>query len=467
MMDKRCQQFTPEDIAENMLDVLGYSDNLYGKKILENSCGKGDILKIIVERYIQDGKRRKYSEQKIKYGLENDIYGAEIKKETFDKCINVLNNVAAKYSIKNVSWNIKNSDILKNPFKISFDYIIGNPPYISYKNLDVKTREFIKSNFNSCKKGKPDYCYAFIESSVDNLKAGGRMIYLIPCSIFKNVFAEELRKMIKEHIISVFDYPNIKIFKDAITSSSIMLLEKNSTNKNIDYTNVTTGNQILINKITLGKKWIFDNSEIQGGGILFEEMFNASMVIATQCNSVYVIDDQKRQELEIESDILRIAVSPRNKAYPQKEYIIFPYQFVKNKLKHYSEDEFKKRFPHTYDYLNNNREKLDARKADKSAKWFEYGRSQAIQHMNKPKLLVSIVATEKVSTYMLSRHEIPYAGIYITAKDGYDLKTARDIIQSQSFYEYIHKIGTSASGKSVRITAKDINSFRISDERIK
>ncbi|WP_390890291.1 Eco57I restriction-modification methylase domain-containing protein [Dolosigranulum pigrum] len=37
-------------------------------------------------------------------------------------------------------------------FNEKFDYIVGNPPYISYANIDTKNREFIRKNFDSCKK---------------------------------------------------------------------------------------------------------------------------------------------------------------------------------------------------------------------------------------------------------------------------------------------------------------------------
>ena len=48
-MDIRCQQFTSYEIANEMLDLLGYQHNLYGKTLLENSCGEGNILCLAVE----------------------------------------------------------------------------------------------------------------------------------------------------------------------------------------------------------------------------------------------------------------------------------------------------------------------------------------------------------------------------------------------------------------------------------
>ena len=48
----KCQIFTPNSIANKMLDLAGYNKSIFGKKVLENSCGDGQILSEIVKRYI-------------------------------------------------------------------------------------------------------------------------------------------------------------------------------------------------------------------------------------------------------------------------------------------------------------------------------------------------------------------------------------------------------------------------------
>ena len=53
-MNKKCQVFTPENYVRELLDSVGYIKDLYGKKILENSCGDGNILVAVVQRYIDD-----------------------------------------------------------------------------------------------------------------------------------------------------------------------------------------------------------------------------------------------------------------------------------------------------------------------------------------------------------------------------------------------------------------------------
>ncbi|OYO59425.1 hypothetical protein CG709_18740 [Lachnotalea glycerini] len=77
------------------------------------------------------------------------------------------------------------------------------------------------------------------------------------------------------------------------------------------------------------------------------------------------------------------------------------------------------------------------------------------------KLLVSTIITEKVNLYKLNRECIPYAGMYITPKnDEMSLQNAVDILRSDKFVEYVNAVGIHISGKSLRITSKDIMKYK-------
>ena len=54
-----------------------------------------------------------------------------------------------------------------------FQFIVGNPPYITYSELAKDEQKYVKENFNTCVKGKFDYCYAFIEKSIKALAQDG------------------------------------------------------------------------------------------------------------------------------------------------------------------------------------------------------------------------------------------------------------------------------------------------------
>lgn len=110
----KCQIFTPSNYVKELLDSVSYCKNIVNKTILENSCGDGNILVEIVRRYIEEAVKLKYSNEKIKNGLEHNIFGFEIDKKQFEKCIHNLNLVAKKNGIQDVSWKIYNQDYLKS-----------------------------------------------------------------------------------------------------------------------------------------------------------------------------------------------------------------------------------------------------------------------------------------------------------------------------------------------------------------
>jgi len=152
-MNKKCQVFTPAQNVKELLDAVEYKTDIYGKTVIENACGDGNILEEIVRRYIQDALRQKKSVDEIRQGLQNNIYGVEIDDGHYKNCINKLTAVADSFDIMDVKWNILNEDFLKKKAGIKFDFVIGNPPYITYRDLDINTRKYLKENFNSCRQG--------------------------------------------------------------------------------------------------------------------------------------------------------------------------------------------------------------------------------------------------------------------------------------------------------------------------
>ena len=464
----RCQIFTPEEKVATLLNAIGYKHDLYGKPFLENSCGEGAVLSMAVERYIRDCLEQKLPLESIKSGLEKDIWGFEIDKDRYQKCIDNLNILVSKYNISNVKWKILKTDFLKYAFNNKFQFIAGNPPYLNYRDLSIEVRNYVKNNFTTCKKGKFDYCYAFIEKSINCLEDNGKLAYLIPTSIFKNVYAENLRTYMLPHISKIIDFKTEKVFEKALVATSILICEKNIKEKSIEYTNKDTRLKRKIKKSDLHGKWIFSKVPIENKDknfIRFGDLFHASISIATLLNKAFIVDENP-QTSKIEKQILKPAKSPRNLAYSKNENIIFPYFYNKNKLEKYSEEDFNKNYPNAATHLSKYKDDLDRRNSDTSAKWFEYGRSQALAHLNQKKLLMSTVVTDSIKVYELKKEDIPYAGIFIISKNGPPLGKAQEILQSKNFLEYVNNIGIQASGTSLRITAKDVNNYEFCMEEM-
>lgn len=470
-MNKKCQVFTPENYVRELLDSVGYTEHLYGKKILENSCGDGNILVAVVQRYIDDCVANGLSRTRIKNGLERDIYGVEIDPEQYEKCINNLNKVLQKNNINNVEWKIFNEDYLRWDFALQFQFVVGNPPYITYSELKKDEQRYVKENFETCIKGKFDYCYAFIEKSIKSLAHDGKMAYLVPSSIFKTVFGKKLRDYIKSYLKEIRDYTQDKMFDDALVKSAIIVLEIGNQDGVFQYHNMGNKDKMSIPVNSLKEKWFFTTNNWTGTE-RFGDYFQVAHVVATLLNEAYVIKKENYQDVggfylcngkRIEKEVVRETATPRTKRYKKEEIIIFPYSYEGGKLIRYTETEFKNRFPGANAYLSDFREQLDERESDRNALWFEYGRTQALAGLNRKKLLISTVITDNVSVYMLKRKCIPYAGMYIVPKKGnktYRLEDAKAILESDEFMKYVERVGIHISGTSLRITSKDIEEFK-------
>lgn len=459
----KCQHFTPERIADTMLDLAEYNNNLIGKAVLENSFGSGNILKAIVKRYIAYSLSQNMAVEDIAKNLENDIYGIELDQSLYENCLNELNAILDEHNIPRVKWKLFNENALEHQYAKKFDLVIGNPPYIAYKELDEESRKYIKKHFDVCETGKPDYCYAFIELGMNLLTDTGKLIQLIPNNIFKNVFAQKLRERLKPHVTVIRDYPNQKLFGKVLTSISIFVYDKSAVGEYINYTNVTEENEQQVERDSLGDKWSFGHNKFSAELIRFGDVFHASVTIATLCNKAFIVDEKTVLDNDIELQILKNTVSPKSLHYGKDKKIIFPYSYINGQL--VKIDDFETKFPNATAYLNQFREELDKRQKDKNARWYEYGRSQALSHLNKRKLLVSTIITNVVEIYEIDEMTIPYSGIYITLLDNdYTLEDAMRILRSDEFLQYVKSIGINVNGESIRITCKDINNYQFLKE---
>ena len=463
-MNAKCQVFTPNNYVKKLLDSVGYTRNLYGKKILQNSCGGGNILLVIVDRYIDDARNHGVSEEEICVGLATDIYGIEINSETYKQCLNRLDKLAEDKGLKNVRWNIYNEDYLRWENSETFDFIVGNPPYITYQELDKQERSFVREKFDSCKKGKFDYCYAFIEKSIKSLAENGKMSYLIPSSIFKTVHGTTLRTLIKPYLRAIFDYTQEKMFENVLVKSAILLLEKSDVDhKSFDYC-PSNEDKMIMQLSELTEKWIFVSNKIKGEK-RFGDYFQVSHAVATLLNEAFVLKEGTYKEtdtfylcndIEIEKNVVKDAVSPRSLRYNKSEKIIFPYNYDNGFLDRYTNEQFICRYPGAVAYLD------QYRMSDEKASWFEYGRSQALSGLHKPKLLISTVITGSASVFLLDADCVPYSGMYIVLKEEnkeYSLEDAKKLLESKSFENYVADIGIHINGDSLRITSKDIENF--------
>ena len=139
-MANNCKIFTPDSYVTELLDIADYNRGLLGRSVLENSCVDGNILKEVVRRYIADSLERGYDLEEIRGGLEADICGVELEQEHTDRCRENLDREAEVFGIHGVNWNIICGNYLKIQLNRQFSYVLGNPPYIVYRDIEKDER---------------------------------------------------------------------------------------------------------------------------------------------------------------------------------------------------------------------------------------------------------------------------------------------------------------------------------------
>lgn len=483
------QVYTPDWIVDEILDNVGYtSERILNATILEPSCGDGAFLKRIVSLFIQEAKKHKLSEKQIKQKIEKQIIAFDIDTEEYQKCINNLNELVANdFKFKAaIDWNIINGDSLElyKDYIGCFDFIVGNPPYIRIHNLDKKTREIIKNDFQFAE-GTIDIYITFFELGFRCLKPTGRLSYITPNSYLHNSSYEKFREFIKlkKGLISLTDFKANKIFKGFSTYTAISTFDFSSKNEHFSYSEFDNNKIKKVNKIKFSdlnrQDWTFSSKDDfefleslkNENSVKIGDIFNVQYGFATLRDGIFIgaiTKDKNSKDLVFFNDYLvekkllkKIVKGSTYKGNSdENKYIIFPYKPIRNKYVAYTEEELQSLFPKAFDYLLAHKEELEKRDMDKGASWFEFGRSQGVQTVHTPKLVCSTLVKDKFQVYELPADVFVYSGIFIsTKKSREEINQLKATLESPEFTRYIRITGKDFSGGYKSITTKQIKNF--------
>jgi adenine-specific DNA-methyltransferase len=202
------QFFTPFEIASFMADWVldNKKDNL---SILDPASGLG-----IFERAINTKNKGK----KIKF----DAW--EIDKNLSEKLKKI-------YSKLEINADVISEDFLNGSWEKKYDGIIANPPYYKHhfiKNKDEIYQEICSKTYFKFSIQTNIYCW-FLIKSLNLLKDGGRLAFIIPSEFLNANYGEEIKDYLMKCGL-VINIINInfqeKVFDKALTTSAIILAEK-------------------------------------------------------------------------------------------------------------------------------------------------------------------------------------------------------------------------------------------------
>ena len=195
--NKYGQYMTPNIIADFMCTLVEHDKTAV---CLEPSAGKGIFLSKLE-----------------KVGFRN-ILGFEIDK-----------------TIINPNYNIRNESFVTSNLTPIYDVIIGNPPYIRWKNLETDLKKELENSVlwkNYCN-SLCDYSSIFILKSAYLLKEKGELIFITPDYWFTTTHAKNVRNYLIEngYIKEIYHFNETPIF-DKVKVSFVIFKYVKDTAKN-------------------------------------------------------------------------------------------------------------------------------------------------------------------------------------------------------------------------------------------
>lgn len=271
-------------------------------RVLDPACGSGSFLIKTFDVFDKYFKKASGSQQELEFArrskiLTENIYGVDLdpkaveiaqlnlllktaeKKERLPmlqnniKCGNSLIDDPAVAKERAFKWDEQFQKIMKD--EGGFDVVIGNPPYIRNRELDLKEKKLFETRYQSAT-GQYDIYQLFFEKSIELLKEGGLLGFITSNKYAITSYGEKLRKFILDNcrILSIIDVSNIRVFKDASTYPYILVLQKTKSEKSrnenkIKILKANTEAELLLKPLALTQ-----SDFLRNGGFVFNLTFN-------------------------------------------------------------------------------------------------------------------------------------------------------------------------------------------------
>lgn len=296
-----------------------------------------------------------------------------------------------------------------------FDYVIGNPPYISYEKMDEHKRKLYKKMFRTAI-GRFDLYMLFFEKALELLKSGGRLVFITPEKYLYVLSARELRKVLVQYHVEEIELVSENAFGNILAYPAITVLNK--TEHGRTKLVLRNGRTLLVELPMDGSSWLYaiGPSTRQHRYRLRDIALRISAGIATGRDKVFIVPRSLLPEELKPYAFPTISGSELSKFKPGEtinpnqlsNMIIVPYD---RKGKLLDEDKAKP----ILQYLSKWRKELEERHVVrlKKKKWYAFHEDPPMQLILRPKILWSDLAREPAfyadtQGIIIPRHSVYY-----------------------------------------------------------
>jgi adenine-specific DNA-methyltransferase len=404
--------FTPDYIIDFIINEVQPQEN---HKNLDPSCGCGAFLVGLTDYY-----KRTFNKP-IKKIIKENIFGSDILEYNIHRAKLILTIYALQNGeqLKDTDFNLYHQDSLRTSWKMSFDNIVGNPPYVKFQDLTDDNRNYLAKHWTTVEGGTFNLYFAFFELGYKLLKPTGKLGYITPNNYFTSLAGEALRKYFlhQKCVTRIIDFSHKKVF-DAQTYTAITFLNKQQ-NEAITYDRIkdgyspelflanANGSPNYLENLNV-KKWRLLKTDEQQNiktietiGKPIGKLFDICVGIATLKDEIFFIDGSKQKNgcylkttdngtFEIEKEIVKpvYKISDfriQDEVEQNTRKIICPYNIKNGIATAIPENDFKKKYPKCYAYFLSEKENLLARDKGKVTfePFFVWGRTQGLTRKGK------------------------------------------------------------------------------------
>ncbi|GIV22535.1 MAG: DNA methyltransferase [Bacteroidia bacterium] len=449
--DKRLGRvYTPEGLVAEVLAAVGYDPVKYPQaRLLDPACGDGQFLVAIVRRILERLPPDKWREALA--GIE----GWDIDPHAIEVARTRLQAELAPYGLPllcqlSVRDSLMTYTTLFGP-QPTYDFIVGNPPYVRIQHLPDSYKTFLQKNFSFCRTGSTDLYLAFFELGLSLLAEGGKLGFITPNTWLYTEAARPLRTyLLQEKLLErVIDYDTATPFPGVGAYIAITVLSKE---RPAFWQYERRGTPPFLQVLPAGE-WFHTVSYTPRFRPLGEVAY-IGVGITTLADEVFILFPEAPfsperpiqrlrtragQLVEIETPLLRPIIKAStfqgDAGHPQA-YIIFPYTLVEGKYRLLPEG-ILQQYPLAYVYLSAHKERLLRRDGGKPNPegWYAFGRHQNLEKSFGKKILFPPISPKP--RFGLSRLEecTVYSGYFIKYDGDYEALLAQ--LNSERMEAYI------------------------------
>lgn len=431
-------------------------------------------LSEIMSEYFSCNSHRK-NEIKIKF--------SNAQKDILEKTISAFGRNTGELTIKLTTWNpfSNQSNSWFDPewmfgLEEKFDFVIGNPPYVSHdkiEKIDSLKSYSVFSAFADL------YCY-FFEKALELSKDDGGVMFIVSNSFIKTDYGLRLRNLLgKENSIAkVVNIEGSQIFESAIVNTAIVQSFKkgkvivDALIVNASWNTGTFEQFVKTNSIQTHSEnyssnlWSLEDSKTQelikklmiSGKSLEARGVFIRLGIATGANEAYLLDKEKRDHFikldpkneEIIKPALRGRDINRYSLEPLQQWVIL----AKNGIN------IKNDYPVIYDYLDSFGDKFKNRGA-KGQDWWNLRACAFFDDFIKPKIVW--IELSDTNRFALCDDEIYLlnSAYFLLPPDDIDSKYLLGILNSSTTKFLLQKIAATSGVGTLRWINAYVKQFPI------